>query len=153
MSQTNATTRPLRLGRFFTLAEFERTGTGLPNTAPAEAITCMQALVGHVLDPLRLAIGRPLRVNSGFRSLAVNTAVGGSPTSQHKEGKAADVDADGMDAEALARRVVALRLPFDQLIWYTPSRGGHLHISLNVGGKQRGSMLHAYVGGYRRWSP
>ena len=145
--------RPVRLGTYFTLAEFERTGTGLPNVAPPEAIVCMQALVKHVLDPLRADLGRPLRINSGFRSEAVNVAVDGSPTSAHKAGKAADVDADGLDAEQLARRVVALGLPFDQLIWYTPARGGHLHIALNVGGKQRGSMLSAYVGGYRRWAP
>ena len=144
---------PVRLGRFFTLAEFERTSTGLPNVAPPEAVTCMKALVGHVLDPLREALGRPLRVTSGYRSLAVNTAVGGSPTSQHKVGKAADVDVDDLTAEELARLLVALRLPFDQLIWYTPARGGHLHVSLNVGGKQRGKMLQAFVGGYRRWSP
>lgn len=144
---------PVRLGRFFTLAEFERTSTGLPNVAPPEAVTCMKALVGLTLDPLRLALGRPVKVNSGFRSLAVNNAVGGSPTSQHKVGKAADIEVDGLSAEELARRLVALRLPFDQLIWYTPARGGHLHVSLNVGGKQRGKMLQAFVGGYRRWSP
>ena len=144
---------PVRLGRFFTLAEFERTSTGLPNVAPPEAVTCMKALVGLTLDPLRLALGRPVRVNSGFRSLAVNTAVGGSPDSQHLGGKAADIDVDDLSAEELARRLVALRLPFDQIIWYTPARGGHLHVSLNVGGKQRGKMLQAFVGGYRRWSP
>ena len=106
----SAFVRPVRLGTYFTLAEFERTGTGLPNVASPEAIVCMQALVKHVLDPLRADLGRPLRINSGFRSEAVNVAVDGSPTSAHKAGKAADVDADGLDAEQLACRVVALGL-------------------------------------------
>ena len=74
------------------------------------------ALTENVLQPLRDAWGKPLKVNSGYRCKALNAAVGGVPTSQHVKGEAADIAAG--DPVKLARLAVKLGLPFDQMILY-----------------------------------
>src|SRR5690606_317319 len=107
----------MQLSRNFTLAELCTTGTGLRNEPGAAEVAGLQALCRHILQPLRDALGKPVTVNSGFRSAAVNKAVGGAASSQHRTGEAADIAVKGMPPEALARRIVALGLPFDQLIW------------------------------------
>src|SRR5690606_34712544 len=106
----------MKLTANFTLAELTVTSTGLPNVpTPAEEAN-LRALAEHVLQPLREAIGRPVLVNSGFRSERVNRAVGGAATSQHRAGQAADIRVPGMSSLELAREILRLGLPFDQLI-------------------------------------
>lgn len=94
------------------------------------------ALTENVLQPLRDAWGKPLKVNSGYRCKALNAAVGGVPTSQHVKGEAADI-ATG-DPVKLARLAVKLRLPFDQMILY-PS---FVHFSHKLAGEQRGQICY-----------
>ena len=147
-----------QIGRFFSWAELTASGAaarlGIDNTPTPEARRAMQALVATVLDPLRAHLGRPVRITSGFRAPPVNRAVSGSPTSQHMSGEAADIKADGMSAEALAAVVVGLGVPFDQVIWYAPERGGHVHVSYTTTRKNRGETLHApAAGGYVGWRP
>lgn len=71
------------------------------------------ALVENLLQPLRDAWGQPLFINSGYRSKELNEKVGGVESSQHRKGEAADVACS--DPLALARLVLALDLPFDQM--------------------------------------
>ena len=147
-----------QLGRFFSWAELTRSRAasrlGLDNTPPPEAQAAMRRLVEVVLDPLRTALGRPVRVTSGFRTAAVNEAVNGSTTSQHMRGEAVDIVVDGVSAEALAAFIVRLGVPFDQVIWYDAGRGGHVHVSYTERRRNRGQMLHAPEGGgFRVWSP
>jgi hypothetical protein len=147
-----------QLGRFFSLAELTASGAasrlGLDNTPPPEAQRAMQLLVATVLDPLRTSLARPVRITSGYRTPAVNRAVSGSPTSQHMLGEAVDIKVDGMAAEALAAAIVALGVPFDQVIWYAPERGGHVHVSFTAKRANRRQTLHAPAGGgYVPWSP
>jgi len=122
-----------RPGKFFTWAELERTGTGLPNEAPVRARTCLQILVEHVLDPLRRFIGRPIIVTSGYRSPKVNAAVKGSKTSAHKTGEAADIKAKGLSAPELVSQILQSGVNFDQVIAYAPERGGHVHLGIKAG--------------------
>ena len=69
-----------------------------------------------ILEPLRAMAGCPLRINSGFRSAAVNAKVGGVPTSAHRDGRAADLrPAEGTCGE-LFERARRSGLPYDQLI-------------------------------------
>ncbi|MCK6504840.1 D-Ala-D-Ala carboxypeptidase family metallohydrolase [Myxococcota bacterium] len=136
---------PERPGVWFTWREFTRTGSGLPNELPTWAYPRILKLVRFVLDPVRARIGRPMGVGSGYRSPAVNKAIGGADKSQHMAGEAADVKAGDMPAERLATEFVRAAVPFDQLIWYDPELGGHVHVSHNFEGAQRGQMLHAYV--------
>ena len=75
----------------FHLEEFTRTATGLPNVPSGAERAALQALATHVLQPLRDSIGKPVYITSGFRSAAVNRAVGGVAGSQHRSGQAADI--------------------------------------------------------------
>lgn len=94
------------------------------------------ALTENVLQPLRDAWGKPLKVNSGYRCKALNAAVGGVPTSQHVKGEAADIAAD--DPVKLARLAVKLGLPFDQMILYPT----FVHFSHRLNGEQRGQICY-----------
>lgn len=94
------------------------------------------ALTESVLQPLRDAWGKPLKVNSGYRCKALNAAVGGAPTSQHVKGEAADIAAG--DPVKLARLAVKLGLPFDQMILYPT----FVHFSHRLNGEQRGQICY-----------
>jgi len=94
------------------------------------------ALTENVLQPLRNAWGKPLKVNSGYRCKALNAAVGGVPTSQHVKGEAADIAAG--DPVKLARLAVKLGLPFDQMILYPT----FVHFSHKLNGEQRGQICY-----------
>jgi zinc D-Ala-D-Ala carboxypeptidase len=143
-------------GNFFSWDEFEESSTAerlkLDNTAPPQARRAIVHLVETVLDPLREALGRPVRITSGFRSAALNAAIKGSATSQHMKGEAADIKVEGMGAEAIARAIVDLGVEFDQVIWYDPVRGGHVHVSCKAFGHNRRQTLWAPSGGgYVPW--
>ena len=107
--------------KYFTIAELCRSATarrlGIDNRPPASAVKALTVLVDEVLDPLREAWGGPIRVNSGYRCPELNEAVGGTPTSQHQRGEAADITAGNREANrelySLLRR---LNLPVDQAI-------------------------------------
>ncbi|MCI2061070.1 MAG: D-Ala-D-Ala carboxypeptidase family metallohydrolase [Bacteroidales bacterium] len=94
------------------------------------------ALTENLLQPLRDAWGKPLKVNSGYRCKALNAAVGGVPTSQHVKGEAADIAAG--DPVKLARLAVKLGLPFDQMILYPT----FVHFSHKLNGEQRGQICY-----------
>lgn len=94
------------------------------------------ALTENVLQPLRDAWGKPLKVNSGYRCKALNAAVGGVPTSQHVKGEAADIAAG--EPVKLARLAVKLGLPFDQMILYPT----FVHFSHRLNGEQRGQICY-----------
>lgn len=144
---------PERPGQYFAWSEFEVTRTGIANVAPREARERILVLVRDVLDPLRKAIGRPVRITSGYRNTEVNARVGGSPRSDHLTGGAADFKASGLTAEDLAHRVVELGLPFDQLIVYPPERGGHTHVGIRPEGNRRQILRAKVGGGFERWNP
>ena len=82
-------------GRYFTLSELTHSLTAqahsIPNVPTAEALKNLEQLVCNVLDPLRQRWGVPIRVTSGYRSAALNRKVGGSATSYHLRGMAADI--------------------------------------------------------------
>ena len=88
----------IRLSEHFTLEEFVRSrkaqARGIKNEPPAEAVEGLKLLVQHILEPLRQAWGQPIFITSGYRSPALNRAVGGAHNSQHCLGQAADIVAD-----------------------------------------------------------
>ena len=128
----------MRLGKYFSVEELTYTGTGMPNVPPQAARANMRALVRDVLDPLREKLDRPIRVNSGYRSPAVNTAVGGSARSQHSLGEAADIVVPGMTVAELIEFIRKSDIPFDQLI---DEFGRWVHIS--YGPRNRRQVLRA----------
>ena len=81
--------------KYFTIKELISSSTAtqhnINNTPTKEIEENLKALVDNILDPLREAYGKPIIVNSGFRCEKLNNLVGGSRTSQHRTGHAADI--------------------------------------------------------------
>lgn len=106
----------MNLSKHVTRAEFERSDAAInysiPNTMDSTQLANAILICEKVFEPLRRYVGKPIRVNSGFRSFAVNKRIGGSKTSQHMKGEAMDLD---IDAEAFI--YIKNNLDFDQLIW------------------------------------
>ena len=131
----------------FTWEEFEYSdkaiALGIENIIPDEGIAAqIRSLVLSVLQPLRTACGHALHLNSGYRCAKLNKAVKGAKNSQHTKGQAADIAAS--DPLALAKLVIELNLPFDQMILY----GDFVHLSHKAEGPQRGQILYgeSYTG-------
>lgn len=142
------------LSPHFSYREMTRSETaarrGLKNTPGPAELEALELLCAKVLEPIREKFG-PVRVTSGYRSPAVNKAVGGSGTSQHCRGQAADIECPAVDNVTLARWVRD-HLWFDQLIleFYTPGdpRSGWVHVSFKPS-DNRGSVLTARKSGRR----
>ena len=76
----------------------------------------MKLLAEKILQPVREYMGIPIRINSGFRSARVNAAVGGSRTSQHSKGEAADITAGTRTLNKKMYEFIRDNLEYDQLI-------------------------------------
>lgn len=140
----------MHLSRHFTLAELTRSETaareGIANQPGSAEIESLRALCASVLDPLREAVGRPIRVNSGYRGPALNRRIGGAATSQHSKGMAADIQAPGMAVLELFKTVIRLGLPFDQIIYEAQSATTKwVHVS-HAAGACRGEIRVAEFG-------
>lgn len=121
----------MKLSKHFELHEFLKTSKGLPAIPSLSNIKNMELLCVYILEPARVTLGFPVRISSGLRSRYVNMKVGGSSTSQHLTGKAADLVCQ--DNVALFEFIKKCCV-FDQLIW----EGGNciypawVHVSFNI---------------------
>lgn len=88
---------------------------GIDNTPDAAALANLHRLC-TVLESVRQLVDKPVLVSSGYRSHALNSAIGGSLGSAHIQGLAADINVPGLTAATLAQRVADSPLMFDQLI-------------------------------------
>lgn len=130
--------------KYFSIAEFLNSDAAdkyQVSNMPADeellaVLNNINALVNNVLDPLRAMMGLPIIITSGYRSQRVNELVGGSKTSQHLTGKAADIHIQGYTPQQMEMvyRTIQMYYDFDQLIFY-PSKN-IIHISWN-GDKNR----------------
>ena len=133
------------MAKYFTLGEMCASDTALEkrieNTPTDQAtIARLNALMDDCLDKVREMWGRPIGVNSGYRSPELNRAVGGAKNSQHLRGEAADINAGGRENNRkLFDMIVASDIPFDQLIDESGYRW--LHISY-CKGDNRKQVLH-----------
>lgn len=129
--------------KYFKIEEFGRSETakrlGIDNSMPGYVRENIEALVEMVLDPLREAWGRPIAINSGYRSVELNRAVGGVWNSNHLSGEAADLKVGSMaELESMADMVVSLGLPFDELLLERNSAGAiWLHVAYHRDGNNR----------------
>jgi hypothetical protein len=152
---TLATFDPLgRASEHFTWRELTTTSQPLDNTPATATHLANLATLATRLETVRGIMGRPLRVTSAYRSPAVNTAVGGSPTSDHPSGLAADLyTMDGsLSNEDMAEKLYRKRsaLPWiDQVI--VERHTGHLH--LGIGPRKRQQFLQFDGATYSPWSP
>ena len=136
--------------RYFELDEFIASTTakkkGIDNTPSFEVVSHLDELVENILDPLRAAYGLPITITSDYRCPALNRAVGGSETSVHMIGYAADMQVGGSFNKFRDFVVEWLKksgAKFDQLLVETNSKTGAkwLHIGLkNNIGQQRGQI-------------
>lgn len=111
----------MRLSKNFDLSEFEESETATKwhidnHVYDASVLKNLKALVENVLQPLRDSWGKPIHINSGYRCYRLNRVVGGVASSQHMLGQASDLRAD--NPYELAKRIVDLDLPYDQVILY-----------------------------------
>ncbi len=83
---------------------------------PQQVINNLKALCENILQPLRENLRVAIAVNSGYRCPKVNTLIGGASSSQHLTGHAADIECYPIGNEKLLKKIVELKLPFDQII-------------------------------------
>ena len=136
-----------QLTKNFSLAELTKSETALrhdmDNTPGAAEIANLTELAGKVLQPVRDHFGKGVKVNSGFRHPEVNAKVGGSKTSDHCKGQAADIEIPGVPNAELAEWIKD-NLEFRQLIleFYTPGipDSGWVHVSFVDGDNKKQVM-------------
>jgi zinc D-Ala-D-Ala carboxypeptidase len=121
----------MNLSPHVTLAEFENSPTavkhGISNKMNAEQIERAKLVCVNCFEPIRAYLKKPIRVNSGFRSLLLNKKIGGSKTSQHCKGEALDLD---LHDRKLFNWIID-NVQFDQLIYEfgTDTAADWFHIS------------------------
>jgi zinc D-Ala-D-Ala carboxypeptidase len=122
----------MQLSEHFELAEFLVSETaarrGIANEPTPEIIDNLRRLCQLVLEPLRVKLACPVVITSGYRSLALNRAVGGSPTSHHMQGRAADLIVLGMTPLVVCQAANQLKLPCVQII-HEFGRWAHLSVA------------------------
>ena len=101
----------------FTLAELTHTDHRLLDNTPNAAELANLQRLAEFLETVKTTLGgKPVMINSAFRSKAVNDAVGSKDTSQHRQGLACDFRVPGMAPDAVVRAIIAAKLPYDQII-------------------------------------
>jgi hypothetical protein len=138
---------PTRISKNFTLDELTASATAkqqhIINAPGVDEVCNLCALVHHVLQPLRDAMGDAIKIGSGYRCPQLNKAVGGVPTSQHVKGEAADLCIDG-DMKKGKRwfEWIKSHCDFDQLIMEHNSKGTYwVHVSYRADGKNRRHVI------------
>lgn len=86
------------------------------NMPDINSLDCMIDLIYYVLQPLRKKLGKPIIITSGFRNFQVNKLVGGSSSSQHLRGQAADIIVNDLTPAQLIEFIKKSDIEYDQLI-------------------------------------
>lgn len=119
--------------KYFTINELTKSSTaeakGIDNIPAPEVERNLTALVDNVLDPLREIYGKPITVNSGYRCPELNKAVGGSATSDHVKGFAADITAGSKEENERLFNIIKHNFHFSQLI--DEKNFSWVHVSYN----------------------
>ena len=146
----------MNLSAHLTAAEYIKSDTakrkGIDNSMTAEHTDNAKVLAAKVFEPIRLHFGKPIYLSSGYRSKALNTAIGGSLSSQHCSAEAMDLDQDDRGTGVTNRMVfdyIKSSVDFDQLIWEfgDASNPDWVHVSYKVKGGNRKQILKAVRNG------
>jgi len=139
-----------RISKHITYKEAIRSNTALRlniNNIPNDyEISNMVGIASNVFEPLREYVGGPIKINSMFRSEALNRAIGGSSRSQHCQGRAIDLDDTfGHKTNAEMFNYIKNNLNFDQLIWEfgDDTNPNWVHVSFVSNDENRGRCLKA----------
>lgn len=106
----------MKLSKNFLLSEMLVTSTGIENVPTNKEIDNMKLLAEKILQPLREYMNRPIIITSGYRSYEVNKRVGGSKTSAHMTGRAADITAGTRTLNKIMYEFIRDNCEFRQLI-------------------------------------
>ena len=144
----------------FSLHELSKSETalrmGLDNTPDDEATENLRLLCEKVLQPVRDHYGKGVKVNSAYRSPESNAAVGGSKTSDHCKGMAADIEIPGVANADLAQLIMD-NLDYTQLIleFYTPGipDSGWVHVSFDPANLKKQELTATKVAGKTQYLP
>ena len=130
-----------QLTEHFTLEELTITDHREFNNEPNPNETANLQRLAELLEQVKSVLGgKPVMVNSAFRSKQVNDAVGSKDTSQHRLGCAADIRVPGVTPDQVVKTIMAAKLPFDQLIREF-DRWTHISVPNTVGAAPRGQVL------------
>lgn len=148
----------MKLSKNLSLVEFTRSQTakrrGIDNTPDGDHLEAAKLLAENIFQPIREHFKKAIFISSGYRSDALNKAIGGSTTSQHSKGEAIDIDMDGHPGPSNTEvfEYIKDNLPFDQLIWEfgNDEKPDWVHVSYNANGNQRGQILKAKRNSARR---
>ena len=120
---------------------------GIDNTPTDDQLYFMEIVAEEVFEPLREWVGGPIKINSFYRCPELNTAIGGSATSQHCKGQAMDIDDTfGHMSNAEMYHWIKENLDFDQMIWEfgDDDNPAWVHVSYVSPEKNRNRCLKAY---------
>jgi len=121
---------------------------GISNEPTEEALSNLQKLATHILQPVRDHFGKPLIITSGYRSPELCVKIGSTTTSQHTKGQASDFEIGGIANKDLSDWIHQ-NLDYDQLIldFWKPedATSGWVHCSYKGEGQNRKQYLRAFT--------
>ena len=150
----------MKLSKYVSLAEVTRSDTakrkGIDNSPTAEHLENLKVISEEVFDKVREYFGVPIFISSGYRSAALNKAIGGSATSDHNLGKALDLDQDGHGngvTNADVFNYIKNNLDFDQLIWEfgTDKNPDWVHVGYRKGANRKQILKAVRDGGKTKY--
>ena len=148
----------MKLSDNFLLTEFTKSQTaerkGIVNKPNELHVKAMESLWHNILERVRSAFGKPININSGYRSVALCEAIGSKSTSQHCDGEAADIEIYGVSNYDLAK-YIENNLNFDQLIlecWDgIDPNSGWVHVSyVNDVANRKDVLTYTRANGYTK---
>lgn len=152
----------MKLSKYVSLAEVIKSDTatkrGIDNSPTAEHLENLKVICTEVFDKVREHFGKPLFISSGYRSAALNKAIGGSATSDHNNGRALDLDQDFRGNGITNRQVfdyIKDNLEFDQLIWEFGSNDNPdwVHVGYRKGANRKQILKAVKEGGKTKYVP
>jgi zinc D-Ala-D-Ala carboxypeptidase len=141
----------MKLSKNLSLKEVTKSITasrlGIDNTPSEPVVQNLKHIAEDVFQPIRDHFGVPIAVSSGYRSKELNSAIGGSKSSQHMSGEALDLDADvyGKITNRQIFEFIKDNLTFDQMIWEygDDNEPNWVHVSYKKNGENKKRILQA----------
>ncbi len=133
----------MQITKHFSLLELTRSQTAtrrnINNKPDEKVIDSLTVLCNELLEKIRELAGKPITINSGYRSKELNSAIGGSKTSQHCKGEAVDIVCNSLgSSKKLFDLIVASDLDYDQII---EEFGSWVHISYKKEGNRKQKLV------------
>ena len=153
----------MKLSNYVSLSEVTRSDTakrkGISNEPNPEHLENLKTICTEVFDKVREHFGVPIYISSGYRSAALNKAIGGSSTSDHNLGRALDLDQDGHDNGVTNMEVFKFikdNLEFDQLIAEGSNGAGDMnwvHVGYRKAANRKQILIAIFTNGKAKYVP